>query len=112
MTEAQLLQAVRDLARLLGFLTYHTHRSDRSEPGFLDLVLIHPRIGRLAIAELKTEKGRVTPAQHVWIAAFRTAGVDAYIWRPSDLRSGLIYRALSGQPRRPTAEAPSPLVPR
>jgi len=101
-TEDQLLDAVRQLARLLGYLTYHTHRSDRSEPGFPDLVLVHPRTGHLVFAELKTAKGRVAPAQHVWIDALRRAGVAAYIWRPADLTGGLISRALRG-PLLPTA---------
>ena len=96
MTEAQLLEAVRALARLRGYLTYHTHRSDRSEPGFPDLVLLHPTAKHLVFAELKTAKGRVAPAQHVWIDSLRRAGSDAYIWRPADLDGGLIARALPG----------------
>lgn len=87
MTEAQLLQAVRDLARMLRLLTYHTHSSIRSEPGFPDLVLV----GRgVLYRELKTSKGRVTAAQQQWIDGLIRAGQDAAIWRPEDLASGRV----------------------
>lgn len=95
MTEAQLLQAVRDLARLRGWKTYHTHRSDRSEPGFPDLVCVHPRTGQLLVAELKTERGLPTTEQTAWLGALRLAGLDVFLWRPSDLRSGSILAALT-----------------
>jgi hypothetical protein len=65
-------------------LRYHTHDSRRSAEGFPDLVLIHEKLGRIAVVELKSEKGRVPPEQVRWIKAFRAAGVPAYIWRPSD----------------------------
>lgn len=102
MTEAELLQAVRDLARLRGFLTYHTHRSDRSEPGFPDLVCVHPRTGDVVIAELKTSRGRVSQAQQAWLDALHAAGLTPHVWRPEHLRSGQIARALTptDMPRR------------
>jgi hypothetical protein len=80
--EKGFLQAVREMARVYGWDTYHTFNSQRSEPGFPDLVLCRPP--RLIIAELKTDRGRLTPAQHVWCAQLQQcAGLEVYIWRPA-----------------------------
>lgn len=95
MTEAQLLQAVRDLAKLRGWLCYHTHDSRRSEPGFPDLVLVHPRSGDLVLAELKAAKGRVSVPQQTWIDALAGAGITVHVWRPAHLTGGQIVRALT-----------------
>jgi len=51
--------------------------------GFPDLVLIKPP--RLIIAELKSDKGKVSPDQELWLRAF--AGipcVETFVWRPRD----------------------------
>jgi hypothetical protein len=85
MTEAQLLAAVRHLARLTGWLAYHTHDSRRSEPGFPDLVLVSARRQRVIYAELKTDTGRTTPEQDQWLAALAAAGQETALWRPADL---------------------------
>lgn len=56
------------------------------DPGFPDLVLVKP--GRLIFAELKSEKGAVSPGQRMWLDKLVTvagAGVNVYVWRPSDL---------------------------
>lgn len=82
-TEAQFQRQIIELAHLLGYCTYHTYDSRRSEPGFPDLVLVHP-MGDLLIAELKTDKGRVSPAQTLWIALLRGAGAEVHVWRPRD----------------------------
>ena len=82
-SEKDFLEQVRELARYEGWLSYHTYRSTRSEPGFPDLVLVRPP--RLIFAELKTEKGRVTPAQRLWLDVLgRCNEVEAHLWRPSD----------------------------
>lgn len=88
MTEAQLLNLVRSLASLLGWRGYHTHRSDRSEPGFPDLVLV--RGDRVVWRELKTSTGRMRPAQQQWLDDLVAAGQDAMVWRPADWSSGAI----------------------
>lgn len=93
MTEDQLLQAVRDLARLNGFATYHTHRSDRSEPGFPDLVLVRPPL--ILFRELKSERGRLTDPQREWLRQLRESGQDVGVWRPSDLRGGAVAAQLA-----------------
>ncbi len=92
LTEAAFLQMVRDLARLCGWLVYHPHDSRRSEAGFPDLLLLRGDV--LLVAELKTDRGRLTPAQELWLLRFRTAGIPASVWRPRDWP--LIQAALEG----------------
>ena len=83
LTEAAFQRQVLDLAKLCGWRTYHTHDSRRSNPGFPDIVMVHPKRGLVVFAELKREGGRTTQAQRDWLADLRQAGV-AYEWRPSD----------------------------
>lgn len=82
MSEKDLQAQVVELAQRLGWLYYHTHRSDRSPAGFPDLVLV--RGDRILYRELKTSKGRLSAAQQEWLAALVSAGADASVWRPGD----------------------------
>jgi hypothetical protein len=99
MTEAQFQAQVVQLAGLLGWSWYHTHDSRRSPAGFPDLVLWHPgdvirergvrgperRVNaRFLLAELKTDKGRLSPEQRDTIATMAQAGVAVHLWRPRD----------------------------
>lgn len=89
MTEKQFLAMVRQLARLHGWLCIHHHDSRRSEPGFPDLVLVpRPRrgapTGRTIFAELKTDTGKLTVEQELWIATLESDGQNVYVWRPRD----------------------------
>lgn len=100
MTEAELLAAVRSLARLTGWLCYHTRDSRGSDPGFPDLVLV--RDGRVVFAELKSAKGRLRPEQSLWIQALDRVelegrGVTSVVWRPHDWTSGEIENVLMGR---------------
>lgn len=74
-------QQVIDLAQLLGWLYFHTYDSRRSSGGFPDLVLVRERV---VFAELKSGSGRLTAAQHWWIASLSVAGAEVYVWQPSD----------------------------
>lgn len=98
--EAEWQTTVEDLARVYGWRVYHTRDSRGSEPGFPDLVLVRPP--RLIFAELKRERGRVSPTQQSWLQALDAVArtVDALlletdpgrpdspvavrVWRPSD----------------------------
>jgi len=82
--EKEFLGQVVQLARLLGWLVYHTHDSRRSAAGFPDLALCHPRLGRLVLAELKVRGRRPSAEQGRWLAALRAAGATAYLWTPAD----------------------------
>ena len=86
---------VKQLAKLWGWIVYHTHDSRRSDPGFPDLVLV--RGGRIIFAELKREDGKLTTDQKEWIfqleqvqekvsSAPASTGCNfrVYVWRPSD----------------------------
>lgn len=95
-TEKQLQDQIIALAKALGWLVYHTHDSRRSEPGFPDLTLVHPKQQRVLFWELKAEKGRVSVAQKIWLAAFNAAGIKATIIRPSDWADGVVEKELRG----------------
>ena len=75
---------VVELARLAGWWVYHTQDSRRSPHGFPDLVLVHDA-GRCIVAELKSETGRLSPAQEQWLARLgAVASIEAAVWRPRD----------------------------
>ena len=57
LSEKEFQHQVCQLARLCGWRIYHVHFSQRSEPGFPDLVLVRERV---VYAELKSETGEVT----------------------------------------------------
>lgn len=92
MAEATLLEQVRQVARVLGLLEYHTYRSTKSPSGFPDCVFVGPR--GVLYRELKRERENPTAAQQKWLNGLLTAGQDAAVWRPSDWLSGRCEREL------------------
>ena len=88
-TERQFQQQVIDMARMLGWEVYHPWLSVHSMPGWPDLALVKPP--RLVLAELKSERGKATEAQQKWLALLgECAGVEVFLWRPSDLRGAVL----------------------
>lgn len=87
-TEKQFMDAVLELAEVLGWLCYHTHDSRDSRAGFPDIVML--RRGKMIVAELKrSPKDRMTPAQSTWLLEFAKVGhpshsISAYRWDPTD----------------------------
>jgi hypothetical protein len=82
-SEKAFMQQVRDLAKLKGWLLYHTHDSRRSEPGFPDLVLLKPPV--LMFVELKRDDEQPSEDQERWLGEL--AGVErvtVQVWRPQD----------------------------
>ncbi len=83
-SEAAFQAKVIELAESLGWereLIFHPWRSDRSTPGFPDLVLCKPP--RLIFAELKTDKAPPPPPeQQKWLDALGACGNGGYLWRP------------------------------
>lgn len=93
--EKKFQEQVIILARSLGWeLIYHVHDSRRSHPGFPDLVLVNLRQRRLIWRELKSTKGRLSPAQRIWLEGLAIANQDAGVWRPTDYFTGLIEQEL------------------
>ena len=81
--ERHLQAALEQHLRLRGWRYYHAYNSERSVPGFLDIIAL--RDAQVFVAEIKAMRGRVTPAQREWLATFAAAGVPAYLWRfPED----------------------------
>lgn len=79
-SEKEFQSQVIQLAKLLGWLVYHTHDSRRSVAGFPDLILL--RNGRLVVIELKVGKNRATPEQVVWLEAFAKIADYVAVWTP------------------------------
>jgi len=83
LSEKHFQAQVVELARLSGWLCYHTHDSRRSVAGFPDLVMV--RAPRVVFAELKSQAGRIRPGQGQWLEALGgSESVEARLWRPSD----------------------------
>lgn len=81
--EKDLQRTVIELAQVCGWQRiYHTHDSRRSQHGFPDLVLVRERI---VFLELKRDKGKLAPAQKLWLRALRDAGGEVYLIRPRDV---------------------------
>lgn len=85
MTEAELDQCVRDLAKLLNLHVFSVRQSKAgvvTSPGWPDLVICGP--GGVLFRELKRQDGKIRPDQQRWGAALQAARQDWAIWRPGD----------------------------
>lgn len=111
-SEEEFQKAVIDLAHAWGWLVAHfrrvrVQRADGSAywetpvqadgKGHPDLILVRERV---IAAELKVGKNRPTPEQRAWLAAYRGAGLAAYLWRPADWAEvvGVLARPAPGTP--------------
>jgi hypothetical protein len=99
MSEKQFQAVVVASAQRHGWLVYHTYDSRRSEPGYPDLHLVHVRAGQSVFRELKTETGRLSAQQTLWLGALNAVGVDADVWRPMDWFTGKIGDFLAAASR-------------
>ena len=85
-TEKQLREQIRDLCKLTGWKFYFTWTSIHSPRGMPDLILCRPP--RLIFAELKREKGKLSPYQEEWISVLGEVGdkdIQVFVWRPNDI---------------------------
>lgn len=88
---------VEQAARATGWYVFHPYDSRRSEPGYPDLTIVSPTRKRTVWIELKTSKGKMSPAQKDWAWALEQAGNEVYCLRPADWP--LIERILTGADR-------------
>ncbi len=93
LSEREFQQQVTDLAELRHWDWFHIRSARTADSwrtpvsgtmgaGFPDLLLARPP--RLLAIELKTDKGKLTPEQEVWLWTLRDCGVEADCWRPRD----------------------------
>lgn len=107
MIEEELLNGVLELARLRRVTAAHFRPARTKDgwrtavkgdgKGFPDLVLVG---GWVKYRELKTDRGDLTREQRMWGDVLLAAGADWAVWRPRDLRSGLIAAELQALARR------------
>jgi hypothetical protein len=83
LSEKAFMGQIIELAKLCNWLHFHVYNSRNSPAGWPDLVLLRPPSA--LFIELKTDTGRLTPPQRVWIAALEQCpGIEVYVWRPGD----------------------------
>jgi hypothetical protein len=95
-TERAFQSQVLAYARLMGWQAFHDNATNaprrcsgcgqtrslpRNAAGLPDLILV--RRPRVVWAELKAERGKISPPQAAWIAELRACNQEVYIWRPS-----------------------------
>jgi hypothetical protein len=95
MAEETLRLRIKALAKELGWMSYHTHDSRRSDAGWPDVALVHPKGRRFMVRELKSQRGKLTRDQVDWLAALGGAGVDVGVWRPMDYLDETVLRELT-----------------
>lgn len=91
MLEAELDAEIVTRIKAYSLWSYHTHRSDRSEPGFPDRVIIGTGV---LYRELKKQDNYATAEQRLVMDLLRKAGQDVAVWKPADLLSGRIDQEL------------------
>lgn len=105
-TEARFTRQVLTMAQHLKLLTHFCAdaRKCAGRRGFPDLIIV----GKYGIvfAELKTDEGETSLEQDLWLwtldaACGRSAVVSVALWRPCDLRNGVIEGALRALCEKP-----------
>ena len=92
-TEKQFESQVKELAKLFGYLYYHTWQSFHSPAGYPDVTMVRLEPEpRLIIAELKTDDlihSQPSIDQWMWLYILQQlpAPVECYLWRPSDFET-------------------------
>ena len=82
MSEAELQDAVIQLAVLLRWRWHHCHDSRRTQSGYPDLHLV--RGGRSLFVELKVGRNRPTKEQQAWLDDLERAGHEVRVWREAE----------------------------
>ena len=100
--EKDLQKMVTDLADLWGWKWTHFGKAQYKDgrwstplsgsKGFPDLVLVRPP--RLLFIELKSDTGRLSLDQKLWLEILGEAGQEVHMWKPKDLHDGTIKKVL------------------
>src|SRR5262245_3353700 len=83
LTQAAFQAEVVRLACLLGWRVFESSPGARGQQGFPHLVMV--RQPRCLFAVLRAQRTPTTADQWAWLVALRCSGLDAYLWRPSDI---------------------------
>ena len=89
-TEKQFSQQIEQLLDLFGWRWCHFRPARTAQgwrtaisgyEGFPDYIAVKGK--RLLIAEIKSDKGKLSPEQEVWLDELAACGQEVYLWRPA-----------------------------
>jgi hypothetical protein len=89
-SEADFQTWVIDYAKLRGWMIYHTWNATHSQKGFPDFCMTRKKVvkdkqqNRLIFAELKSDSGKLTLEQEIWLSELKGTNAEVYVWRPCD----------------------------
>ena len=81
--ETLLTRSIRSLLNAAGIFHWKVHQGLGAVPGVPDLLGVY-KGGRLIAIEVKAPKGKVSPAQQMFIDAINGAGGNAFVARSID----------------------------
>jgi hypothetical protein len=93
LSEREWQRQVVSLAKSLGWTIWHPQISVWSKGGWPDLVLLKPP--RALFWELKTERGKLQPAQEHMLEMLTACGLNAAVVRPGNRE--WVHRQLMGE---------------
>lgn len=103
-SEDDLLRAVLSLCALYNWRTLHVRPAITAKGyrtavqgtgvGFPDVLAV--KGSTLIVAELKSDKGKLTDAQELWLRAWEPIASLVTVWRPIDWENGSILNELKG----------------
>jgi hypothetical protein len=77
----------KDEGELPGLALHLSSAMHQPEKGWPDLTLLRRRDRRVLLRELKREDGELAPRQAAVLDLLRACGLDADVWRPSQLEA-------------------------
>jgi hypothetical protein len=99
MSESDFKDILVSVAKRYGWLVHHDLPAQNSrgrwathvqgDAGFPDLLMIHPNSGKIFAIELKSDSGKLSPGQKIWLNAFEKAGIYNAVLKPSDMEYAL-----------------------
>lgn len=84
LSEKQITQQIRYILKLHGILHWKQWQGAMSTPGIPDILGVQPKTGRMIAIEIKSSRGKISPAQENVMRLLKEAGAIVLVARSVD----------------------------